>query len=75
MSYTVEATAALSRENWRRPPPVRRSDDAAGPAVFGAAAAVGCSFTEMVGRPQHDDVAFVNAALWDDESPIGYQPR
>jgi len=29
----------------------------------------------MVGRPQHDDVAFVNAALWDDESPIGYQPR
>ena len=32
----------------------------------------------MVGRPQHDDVAFVNAAaaLWGDESPdIGYQAR
>ncbi len=41
-----------------------------------AAAAVGCSFTEMVGRPQHDDFAFVNAALRDDETPgIGYQPR
>ncbi len=33
---------------------------------------------EMVGRPQHDDVAFVNAAaaLWGEESPdIGYQAR
>jgi len=50
----------------------RRSADrmtSLGRRCSAAAAAVGCSFTEMVNRPQHDDVAFVNAALADDETP------